>query len=268
MNHRVALAEVALNVAVDGDEGAPAVVMLHSLGTDHRLWDHQVPALVPAFRVLRLDSRGHGGSDASPPPYTVDQLAEDMLGVLDHFGIARAHVVGTSVGAHIAAAAALGAPERVASLTIADTRMDASAERAEATEQRNALVLEQGIAAIAEKQPGVWFSDGAEARDPAMVDRVRQMLLAASPQGFAGCAAAATAGDLDGRLTEIAVPSLVIAGEADAGLPVEVLEDMHRRIPGSQFATIPGGGHLACYEQPAAFNAALVPFLESVDAGR
>jgi 3-oxoadipate enol-lactonase len=128
------------------------------------------------------------------------------------------------------------------------------------------LVLEQGIAAIAETQPGVWFSDGAEDRDPAMVERVRQMLLAARPQGFAGCANASQSGNLYGRLEDIAVPALVIAGEADGGLPVEVLADIHRQIPGSQFATVPGGGHLACYEAPDAFNAALVPFLESVEA--
>jgi 3-oxoadipate enol-lactonase len=247
-----------------GADGVP-VVLIHSLGTNLELWDSQIGALGAERPVIRYDTRGHGGSGAPPLPYAFSDLVDDLLGVIRHYGIGRAHVVGISLGALTALEAALsGAPE-IASIAVCDSRADMPPEFARGIDERNALIRENGIAAIADAMVERWLTPATIAGRPDVAGKVREMVLATSVEGFAGCSEAIKTSGLMDRIDAIGLPSLFVAADSDGGLPVEVMRGMQTRVPGSGFACIPAAGHLSNLDQPAVFNAILAAHLRRVD---
>ena len=261
----IAVAGTRLWVRLEGREDAPVVVLVHSLGTELRLWDEQIPALAASYKVLRYHSRGHGRSEAPSGPYSVDLLASDLLGLLAHFAVQRAHVVGVSLGALTAIAIGLRSPPVVASIAVCDTRTDVSEEFAQAIDARNVFIRANGMEPIARSAPERWLSPITLSSRPDLVEKVSGMVRGASPEGFIACAEAVKTAGLDERLSKIRLPALFVAGTDDPGLPVQVIRNMQRRINGSRFAEIPSAGHLSPMENPAAFNAALLQFLADVD---
>jgi 3-oxoadipate enol-lactonase len=253
-----------LQVCIEGREGAPWLVLIHSLGTDMRLWDGQISALGKEYRILRYDIRGHGKSSAPKGPYTMDQLADDLLGLLAHFGVARAHVVGISLGALTALAVAELNPPQIASIAVCDSRADMPAEFAQAIDERNRLIRKEGMAAIAQPMVERWITRATIAARPEIAEKIRQMVRTASVEGFASCAEAIKANRLLDRLAQIKVPSIFVAADQDAGLPVEVMRQMQQQVPGSRFEIIAGGGHLSNLDQPDAFNSVVLQFLRSL----
>ncbi len=255
---------VRLHFRLDGPDGAPTVALVNSLGTDLTMWEPQIAALTQRYRVLRHDTRGHGRSAAPPAPYTMDMLADDVLGLVSHVGAARFHVVGISLGGLETLAIGLRRPAGLAGIAICDSRIDVPPEGAKAIDDRVRLVREQGMTPLAEAMIQRWFTPPTLAAKPAYLDSVRQMLLATSVEGFAGCAAAIKGSGLDARVAALRLPALFLVGDQDAALPVSLMQQVQSQVPGARSAVIPGAGHLSNLEQPAAFNEALLAFLDQV----
>jgi len=239
---------------LQGGCGKPALVLLNSIGLDQSLFDAVAPQLASNFRLLRMDTRGHGASDAPPGDYTLDLLADDVLAVMDAAGVASACVCGVSLGGMIAMQLALKAPSRVDGLVLACTsaRMDPAFWG-----QRVATVRQDGLATVAEAALSRVFSEPFAADNPAAVDTVRAGMLSMSADGYAGCGAAIRDMDLLGQLSAVTAPTTVIGGALDTATPFEGHGDrIAAAIPGAR-ARLLACGHLACIEAPDEFAAAV-----------
>jgi 3-oxoadipate enol-lactonase/4-carboxymuconolactone decarboxylase len=242
---------------LQGAREKPVLVLLNSIGTEQGLYDQAAPYLLRDFRLLRVDTRGHGASDAPAIDYSLDMLAGDVLAALDAAGIVRASVCGTSLGGMIAMALAMKAPDRVSGLVLACT--SAAMDRAFWI-QRIATVRADGISAVAEPALRIMFSEAFARDNPAAVDTVRGALLTTNVDGYLGCAAAMRDMDLLSRLPRVHTPTLVLAGALDTATSFEGHGDrIVAAIPGAQAKVLPTG-HLACIEDPAAFSAAVAEF--------
>jgi 3-oxoadipate enol-lactonase / 4-carboxymuconolactone decarboxylase len=253
---------LATHIAVDGPPGAPALLLVHSLGTSLRIWDTQAEALARGFRVVRFDLRGHGLTEVGAGPCTVEDLAADALGVLDALGIAGAHVAGVSIGGMVAQAVAARAPARVRSLILCDTAM--ALPPPEMERQRAAQVCAEGVAAIADTVLARWASP-AYLASPAGRG-LRAMLLRTPAPGYAALCEALAVADLSRAAREIRVPTLVVVGELDPSTPVAAAEALRDAIPGARLAVIPGALHVPQLDHPDEVTAAMLDFLTPRDA--
>jgi 3-oxoadipate enol-lactonase len=249
--------------AVDSGGGGDAVVLVHAIGCDHRMWDALAQSLAPRFRVLRVDARGHGRSPVAPRPYSLEALALDVLAVLDRHAIARAHWVGLSMGGMIGQAFALAHAGRLGRLVLANTTSSYGPDGRKLWEARAKAVEDGGLAAIKDMVMSRYFSDAFRAQSPDVVAQVAKRFLATPAQGYLGCCDAIKELDYSAALDRIRAPTLVIAGEKDAGTPPAMSEAIASRIPGARLAIIPGAAHLSAVEKPAEFNALVSEFLAS-----
>jgi 3-oxoadipate enol-lactonase/4-carboxymuconolactone decarboxylase len=262
MTSFVEIRGLATHVAVDGPPGAPALLMMHSLGSSLRVWDAQAEALASGLRVVRFDMRGHGLSETAAGPVTLDDLAADALGVLDAVGVTRAHVAGVSIGGMIAQALAARAPDRVASLILCDTAM--AIPPPEMWRTRAATVRAEGIAAIADATLARWVSPGYLASPAGR--GLRAMLLRTDREGYAAAAEALATADLSRTTPQLRAPALVIVGEHDPSTTVAAAEALRDAIPGARLAVIPEALHLPGLERPAQVTQAIRAFLTPGDA--
>ena len=226
------------------------------------LFDEQAKALSGRYRTLRFDMRGHGSSEAPPRPYAMADLVGDVVGLWETLGIERSHFVGLSIGGMTGFGLALDHPDRLVSLTACDCRADAPAFFRDMWDQRQEIVDADGLEGIVEPTIGTWFTDAARERDPALIERVRAMIRSTSPNGYLGCGDALKQLDYKRRLGEIRTPTLMIVGDADGPHPQE-MRDMAKLVAGARLVEIGPAGHLSNLEQPAAFDEALVDFLDS-----
>ncbi len=252
----------ATHVALDGPPGAPAILLMHSLATSLRVWDAQAEALGRGFRVVRFDLRGHGLTEPSTTPFTIEDLAADALAVLDACGIAAAHVGGVSIGGMIAQAVATLAPSRVTSLILCDTAL--ALPPPEVWRQRAATVRADGLAGLVDATMARWVSP-AFAATPAGRG-LRAGFLRTPPEGYAAAAEALALADLTEATARLRVPALVLVGEADPSTPVAAAEALRAAIPGAGLVVIPGALHLPPVEHADAVTAAIHAFLTPTDA--
>ncbi len=251
----------AFRVAIDGLDGAPVLVLSNSLGTTLEMWDAQAAHLSATHRVLRYDTRGHGGSVLSPGPYTFDQLGGDVIALLDALRIERASFCGISMGGLTGLWLGVHAPQRLNHLVVANSA--AKIGTAEGWTARAALVRDKGAAAMAElaaSSPSRWFTEPFTAAQPVVVQRAQGWIAGIAPEGYAACCEALAQADLRNAIAAIPVPTLLIAGSADPVTTVADAQAMQAAIPGSQLAELPAS-HLSNLEAPDAFNAALAGFL-------
>lgn len=251
---------VEVFVSADGPEDGKPVVLLGSLGATHAMWDPQVGHLADRYRVLAPDTRGHGRSPVPDGPYSIDDLTDDLLGVLDRFGIARAHLIGLSLGGMTALRAGARAPERTASLTLTCTATRMTP--ADAWADRAATVRRDGTGAIAETVVGRWFTPGYAEANPRTVASMREMVAATPAEGYAACCEAIQSMDLRSDPGRIQVPTLVVAGREDPAAPPDGLRVIAEAIDDSRFVEVSPGAHLASWEQADAVNEALDAHLE------
>lgn len=247
-----------LHFRCDGDRGRPAVVLSNSLGTDLSMWDAQAAVLATRFYVVRYDTRGHGGSAATAGPYTIGQLGADVLALLDHLDIERAHVVGLSMGGVVGQWLGAHAPARLHKLVLANTA--ARIGTADGWRARAAAVRTEGMAAIAAGAPERWFTPAFAARQPVVVGTMQKTLRALAPEGYAACCEALAVADLGGDIRRIAAPTLVIAGAADPVTTVADAQALAGAIDGATLATLPAS-HLSNIEAPDRFSNAVLAFL-------
>jgi len=246
--------------AVESGSG-DAVVLAHAIGCDHRMWDSLAAALSPQFRVIRIDARGHGKSPVPKGPYSLDELADDVLALLDKRGIARAHWVGLSMGGMIGQAFAIDHPGRLHRLVLANTTSSYGAEGPKLWDARIKAVTEGGMAAIADVVMTRYFSDAFRESHPEVVATFRARVLSTPAGGYVACCAAIRDLDFTRDLPGIRARTIVVAGEKDAGTPVAMAEEIVRHINGAQLAVIPGAAHLSAVDSPTEFNALVRAFL-------
>ena len=245
---------------LDGAADKPVLVLLNSIGCDLGLYDAAAPHLLSAFRLLRIDTRGHGASDAPAGDYTLDLLASDVLAVMDAAGVAKASVCGVSLGGMIGLELALKAPERLATLIVACTAPTPAPDVPTWT-ARVAAVRAEGMTTVVETVLGRFFSPDFRASHPEAVDTVRAGMLAMEAEGYAGCCAAIRDMDLLRRLPGVAVPTLLVYGRKDIAAPFEGHGDrIAAAVPGARVAML-DTAHLPCVEDPTAFAGAVRGFL-------
>jgi len=245
----------------EGVEGRPVLVLSHSIGTDHGMWEPQIPDFLRHFRVLRYDTRGHGASEATSGEYSVEQLGHDVLGLLDHLGIARFAWCGLSMGGGIGQWVALKAPDRLNHLVLANT----SARFGDPSmwENRIKTVGEGGMAAILNFALQRFFGEKSLQCASADVSSLRSVLLGTDPQGYIGCCAALRDFDNRAQLANIATPTLVIVGDHDVSTPwAGNGEVLAQEIPNAKSVHL-AAAHLSNLEQPHSFTAAVLEFLVS-----
>jgi 3-oxoadipate enol-lactonase / 4-carboxymuconolactone decarboxylase len=253
---------VALHHRLEGPAGAPVVMFANSLGTTLEMWDDQAAALAARFRVLRFDTRGHGGSPVPPGPYTVDAMADDALALLDRLGIDRVDFCGVSMGGMVGMTLALCTPERIGRLVLASTSMHLPPEQ---YTERAVTVRERGMAAIASSVLDRWLTPAAP---PALRARMEAMLVSTAPEGYARCCEALAAFDLRGGLGAIRAPTLAIAPTDDPVTPPGHLEAVRDAIPGARLTRLERASHISTVERPEAFTRILASFLDEDDGMR
>ncbi|MBC3302374.1 3-oxoadipate enol-lactonase [Pseudomonas sp. SWRI18] len=257
----VQLAEGELHYQLDGPVEAPVLVLSNSLGTDLHMWDIQIPAFTRHFRVLRLDTRGHGKSLITPGPYSIEQLGRDVIALLDALGIARAHFCGLSMGGLIGQWLGINAGQRLHRLVVCNTA--ARIGTPEVWNPRIETVLRDGAAAmVALRDASIarWFTADFAAANPHQAKLITDMLAATSPEGYAANCAAVRDADLRDQLASIKVPTLVIAGTEDAVTPPAGGHFIQNHVKGAEYAEF-YAAHLSNVQAGAAFSDRVLEFL-------
>jgi 3-oxoadipate enol-lactonase len=250
-----------ISYTVEGPPERPVLLFINSIGTTRDLWLPQVPALVGTYRVIRYDARGHGSSSVPPGNYTIAQLGRDALAILDAEGARQAHVCGISLGGLTALWLAVNAPDRVASLIVANSA--ARIGSVQSWNERIALVQERGMKSVAEMTIPRWFSPDFRQRHDDVVTRFRSMVEGCPQDGYLGCCAALRDEDLREAVARITCPVLVVAGTMDVPTPPEGLRFIHEAVPGTKMLTL-DAAHLSNVEQAEAFTSAVMGFLGSL----
>lgn len=232
----------------EGPRGAPAIVFVNSLGTDLRIWDGVVAALISDYRVVTYDKRGHGLSSVPAAPYTVDDFSGDLLELADHLGLDRFALVGVSVGGMIALRFALDHPERLVAVVACDTA--AQIGDAATWNGRIDAVRSGGMEAIADAVLLRWFPTTIRDGRDAEIAGWRNLLLRSPVEGYVGTCAALRDADLTAKVGSISVPTLVIVGAEDQSTPVALVRATSDRIPGARFEVIEKAGHIPSIDQP------------------
>jgi len=254
---------IEINYELHGKEGAPWLVLSHSLACSVRMWDPQIAAFKDRYRILAHDTRGHGGSEATTGPYTLEMLADDLFFLLKELKITRTHYCGLSMGGMIGQTFALKYPGVFQSLTLADTTSRYPAEAAPLWAERIKIAEAKGMEPLAQPTLERWFTEPFRNSNPAAVDAIRKLILATPVAGYAGCCHAIPKINLAARLKEIKCPILVIVGEQDPGTPVAMAREIHDHAPGSKLVVLPQAAHLSNLEQPEGFTRALTDFLRT-----
>ena len=254
---------IEMNYELSKEKDAPVVVLSHSLGCSMVMWQPQLEVLESHFRVLRYDMRGHGQSEATEGAYTLEELAADLIGLLDALELNKVHFVGLSIGGMIGQCLALNYADRLRRLVLCDTAAIIPEEAKLLFEERITRARDQGMEALVEGTLERWFTPPYLKQNSPEVERIRNQILATPVAGYIGCSKAIIGLNYVERLPEIKMPTLIIVGEDDPGTPVAASEAIHQRIQNSKLAVLPSAAHLCNIEQADAFNAALLPFLQA-----
>lgn len=217
------------NVEVTGDEGKPALMLSNSLGTNFHMWDDQMAEWSKHFRIIRYDRRGHGGSDVTPGPYTMEQLGKDVIGILDALKVQKTNWCGVSMGGMVGQWLGANAPERFIKM-VYSFNTSYYADKAPWND-RIKLVQEKGLAHIAGGNMERWFTGPFREKNPETMARMTKMFTDTKLEGYTACGAAVRDMDHRALLPKIKVPVLIIAGKEDKACTIEAAEFMKSQIP-------------------------------------
>jgi 3-oxoadipate enol-lactonase len=254
---------VALHHVVDEGPSADAPVLLlgASLGGSVAMWAPAVPALTARRRVVRFDLRGQGASPVRPGPYAIEDLADDVLALMDRLGVARAAYAGISIGGMVGLALAIAAPSRISGLVACCT--SAHPGNPEGWAARAAAVRAAGSTAPIAEAVDRWLTPGFAAEHPDVRAALLAGLLASPAEGYAACCGVLERLDLRPQLPGVMVPTLVIGGQDDEALPPEHGRAIAAAIPGARFALLAGVAHIPSAERPDALAALVLDGLEA-----
>lgn len=250
--------DAQINYQTFGNAANPALIFSNSLGTNYGMWQKQFTHFIDDYFVICYDTRGHGASSTPQGPYTLQQLGQDVVNLLNHLNIQKAAFCGISMGGLTGQWLAINKPERFSHVIVCNTAAKIGQEHA--WNERAALVREQGLAPIASTAASRWFTDKFIQSNTAEVEKLQNSLAAGSAEGYASCCEALAKADLRELLKEITVPVLVIAGQQDPVTTVADGQFMVEHIPHSQMLEI-NASHISNIEQPEQFNHLLQSFL-------
>jgi 3-oxoadipate enol-lactonase len=248
-----------------GPDDAPTICITHSLASDGGSWAEQVPALLQAgFRVLRLDMRGHGGSDAVAGDYTMRALADDVARALDMLSLPRVHYIGLSIGGMIGQAFALAHGDKLISAMWCDTLPASPTGAAAAWDERMGTVRRaNSLAPIADGTVERWLTDSFKAKHPGRWRQIRDTVAGTTPAGYLGCCAAILDFDFVTQLPNLRLPLLVLCGADDPGTPASENRRIAGLVPGARYEEIPNTKHFPNVEAPEPFNRIMLGWLDA-----
>jgi 3-oxoadipate enol-lactonase len=249
---------LSIHYRVEGPAEAPPLLLIHSLGTTMEMWAPQATALAGKFRVVSYDLRGHGLSEATDGPYTLELLAGDALGLLDHLGLERTHVAGVSLGGMIAQTLGIASGGRVRSLVLGDT---ASLIGPKSNwDSRAATIRADGMASLVDAILSRWFTAGFIQAEPQIARGFGAMLLRMPAEAYISAASAVRDGDTTADLGRIGCPTLVLVGDQDVSTPPSAAEALKAGIPGAKLVVIENAAHIPTVERPDAVTSAMLSF--------
>ena len=254
----VKLKDVQLNCELAGPDHAPVLLFSNSLGTSLAMWDPQMPELSRAYRILRYDMRGHGQSQVTPGPYTIPQLAADVISLLDALAIDKVDFCGLSMSGMIGMELALHFSQRLRKVIVCNTAPKLGTSAAWNTRIQN--VQAGGMKAVADAVVERWFTPEFRTTDPEVVESTRQMLLNTPADGYAASCAAIRDMDATAAISTIRVPTLIIHGVRDPVTAPDDGQKMAASIPGAQLVNLPVA-HMSNIEAAPAFTMAVANFL-------
>lgn len=246
---------------LDDESGGPWLTFVHQLGGDLSVWDQLAGHFRHQYTVMRYDMRGHGSSAIASGPFTVADLAGDLNALLDALGATTTHVVGVSLGGMVAQEFALAHPSRLSSLTLADTASRTPPDARAMWDQRAATVRRDGTKALADATLDRWLTADFRRQHPEAVEQICEVLLRTSSEGYAMACEALRDFDLHGRLRDLHVRTLAVAGRLDTGTPPAATKAMADAIDGARFELL-DTAHLAPVEGSQRFAALLETFLQ------
>src|SRR5215510_7033795 len=239
-----------------GPENGPVACFTHSLASDGGMWAEQLPPLLAAgYRVLRLDMRGHGGSDPVAGDYSMAQLADDAAEALDFLGISRVHFIGLSIGGMLGQAFAIKHAQRLISAMLCDTSPQTPAGAQDAWAPRIAAVKRaNSVAPLADATMQRWFTDAYKPRNPARWKQIHATIGGTTAAGYLGCAAAIMNFDFVPQLPALKVRTLVVCGAMDEGTPPAGNKRIAELVPGARYEEIANARHFPNVEHAETFN--------------
>jgi len=255
---------IRINYQVDGREGGPWVTFITGIANDTTMWDGQIPELERDFRLLRYDSRGHGGTQATEGDYRFDMLINDLVGLWDTLGISQSHLVGLGLGGSTAIGAAIQHPNRLLSLAACCCRADMTPEFAAVWPGFIEIVKSQGMEGMVEPTVERWFTDDFRASNQEVLDSVRAQIRGTSPLGYYGCIVAFLTLSFGNQIGSISVPTLFISGaEDERGGPPSIMQRLADSVPGARHVSVPNAGHICNIQNRNGFNHVLEEFLQA-----
>ena len=255
---------IEIHYEIHGSEGAPWLVLSHSLACSGRMWDPQVEAFKDSYRILNYDMRGHGQTEAPKGAYTLDMLADDVLRLMDSLKIKSAIFCGLSIGGMIGQTLALRKNPPFERMVLADTTHTQPPEALKQWEERIRIAESKGMAALVDSTMERWFTPAF--RSSPAAQKIAALVRATPVPGYVGCGRAIMGLNTTARLKDIRLPVLAITGESDGAAPGT--RHIGEPVPGAKFVSIPNASHIANVEQAEAFNRALREFLSSPASAR
>jgi len=253
------IGDIDIHYEISGQ--GPWITLSHSLAAHGGMWAPQVAALSAHFTVLNVDTRGHGQTDAPLGPYSLEQMADDVHGLLAHLGVARTHWLGLSMGGMIGQVLALRHPQVLDRVVLADTTGQGAPNAAQMWADRAQAARASGMGALVEPTLARWFTEPTRLAQPALMTEIGAMIAGTPVEGYAGCCAAiAGVNTLEG-LRSLRHPALVLVGDQDMGTPPAMAQRIAEHWPGAQLKVLADAAHLANLEQPEAFNREVLGFL-------
>lgn len=252
---------------IEGAAGAPVVMLSNSLMSNHTMWEPQMASLLERYQVLRYDMRGHGESETTPGPYTIELLADDAAALIDALGLDAVHFVGLSMGGMVGQQLAVRHPGKVLSLSLCDTASEMPPRSM--WEERFAIARKEGIVGLVEGTLVRWFVAGFAERAPDVIENVRNMILTTGVDGYIACGSAVRDMSQTHILACIEAPTQIIVGREDPACTLADAEVLQANIPGSLLHVIDNAAHLSNLEHPELFSQLLRTFIDiHADAAR
>ena len=247
----------------DGPENAPVLVFSNSLGATLQMWDPQLDAFTPHFRVLRYDGRGHGQSSATPGPYTIEQLAGDVVRLLDALKLDRVYYCGLSMGGMIGMHLGAAHPSRLHKIVLCNTA--AKIGTPDIWNARITAVQQGGMKAVAGAVIDRWLTAAFRAAHPGETAQILSMLETCNPAGYAATCCAVRDADFRQKLDAVKVSTQIIAGTHDPATPAADGRALSEQIRGAKYTELPAA-HLSNIEARDDFNREVLAFLKSQGA--